>query len=118
MGAFDDVLAADNDFLKASEGAEAVTYKRPSTDTAREMSIIIERGAISRDRDIRSAGEARRHTGRVFLFADEMTDFGGAPKPRDEITDADGRAWTLLQEISRDGGIIEAAIETDVRPVF
>jgi hypothetical protein len=118
MNAFEEVMALDNAYLKESEGAEAVTYHRPSTGAARDISAIIERGVLSRDKDIRSEGEARRRTGRVFLFADEMTEFEGRPEPRDEIADKEGRTWTVLQEISRDGGVIEAAVETDVRPVF
>jgi hypothetical protein len=118
MSAYDEVISADNEALMGSEASETVLYSRPSSGVSRSISAIIERGDLDRGKDIRAAGDARRRAGRAFLWVFALVDFGGKPEYQDRIEDPDGQAWTVLQEVSRDAGLVEIAIESGIRPVL
>jgi len=116
--AYQDMMARDNAALMASDESEEVCFARPSTDQSKPLRVILERGVLARGKDIRDYDAAARRVGTVFLLAADLADFGGAPKYQDTITDAAGDTWTVMEEVARYAGIIEASIETDMRPGF
>ena len=116
--AYQDMMARDNAALMDSEESEEITFARPATEQSKPLRAILERGNLSRGKDIRDYSAADRRVGTVFLLAADLSEFGGAPKYRDTVTDAAGETWTVMEEVARDAGIIEASMETDMRPGF
>jgi len=118
MGAYEDMVARDNRALMESAESEEVAYARPSTGGTENIRVILERGVLSRGKDIRDYDAASRRVGTFFVLAADLSGFGGAPEYQDTITDAAGEVWTVMEEVSRDAGLIEASIETGMRPGF
>ena len=118
MGTFEDQIAADNAaMLDADEFAQDVVYRRPSTGTAQTIRAITETGDLSMASGVRSADKARHRTGRLFLTQTALADFGSTAEYRDEV-DISGHTWKVLNTVSEEFGLLELAIERDVRPMF
>ena len=118
MSDFENQIAADNAaMLEADEFARDVVYRRPSTGTEQTIRAVAETGDLSMASGVRSSGKARHRTGRVFLTQTALADFGGAAEYRDEV-DINGQTWKVLNTVSEEFGLLELAIECDVRPMF